>query len=231
MKLRYVFATLCVVAVVALTACGGDQKSKKSGMEDQLDSLSYIVGMNIGYNIQKMDTTLRADAILKGISDALNGREKIDVEAARTYFLAYMNYDVYERVRNYEEQYLADLAASDKSILRTQSGLTYKVQELGDMNNAPSGDRDTVMVVCRMMHIADSHDVAEIPGDTVRKVLRDYVKGVKEGIKLIGEGGKITLWLPSELAFGAEGDAELGVAPNEMLRYEVELIDVKRRRR
>ncbi len=231
MNLRYIFSTLCVVVAVALTACGGDTKTKKSGLDDQMDSVSYIVGMNIGYNILKMDTALRAEAVVKGISDVLGGKEKMTVEEARTYFLAYMNYDVYERVRGYEEQYLSDLAASDKSIQRTQSGLTYLVHELGDMNNTSSSERDTVKLVYHIAHISDSQSEEPEKRDTVRTALRDYVKGLKEGVKLIGEGGKITLWLPSELAFGAEGDAELDIAPNEMLRYEVEVLEVKRRRR
>lgn len=230
-NLRYIFTALCVVVMVALTACGGDKKPKKAGLDDQIDSVSYIVGMNIGYNILKMDTSLRAEAVVKGISDALAGREKIDVEEARTYFLAYMNYDVYERVRGYEEQYLNDLAASDKTIQRTETGLTYQVHELGDMNNSSSSERDTVKLVYHIAHISDSQSEEPAKRDTVRTALREYVKGLKEGVKLIGQGGKITLWIPSELAFGAEGDAELGIAPNEMLRYEVEVLEVKRRRR
>lgn len=230
-KLRYIFTALCVVVMIALTACGGDKSPKKTTLSDQIDSVSYIVGMNIGYNILKMDTSLRAEAVVKGISDALAGKEKIDIEEARTYFLAYMNYDIYERVRGYEEQYLNDLAASDKAIQRTETGLTYQVHELGDMNNSSSSERDTVKLVYHIAHISDSLDAEPEKRDTVRTVLRDCVRGLKEGVKLIGQGGKITLWVPSELAFGAEGDAELGIAPNEMLRYEVEVLEVKRRRR
>jgi FKBP-type peptidyl-prolyl cis-trans isomerase len=48
-------------------------------------------------------------------------------------------------------------------------------------------------------------------------------------MKLIGEGGKITLWLPSQLGYGAEGLEEKGIGPNEMLRYELYIIEVKKR--
>lgn len=231
MRTRHIFTILILAAIVALTACGGESKPKKSGLTDQIDSLSYVVGMNIGYNLQKMDSTLRAEAIVKGINDALNGKEKLSVEEARTFFLAYMNYDIYERVRNYEEQYLDDLAASDKSIQRTESGLTYKVHELGDMNNAATNERDTVTLVYRTIHIMNEQNEQPEQGDTVRMALRECVRGINEGVRLIGLGGKITLWLPSELAFGAEGNAEQDIAPNEMLCYEIEFIDVKHRRR
>jgi len=63
-------------------------------------------------------------------------------------------------------------------------------------------------------------------GDTVRSLLRDLRKGVQESVKLIGKGGKINAWMPSSAAYGAEGDKELGVAPNATLYYEIELVDV-----
>ena len=47
----------------------------------------------------------------------------------------------------------------------------------------------------------------------------------------MGQGGKVTLWMPSSLAYGADGDQEKNIKPNEMLEYEVEIVEVKRRRR
>ena len=179
-----------------------------------------------------MDTTLRAEAIVKGINDVLKGKEIMSVEDARTYFLAYMTYDVYERVRNYEEQYLSDLKASNNKIQRTKSGLTYKVQKLGDMNNTASNERDTVVLVYRAERLSGEEvDCVAERDDTMRMALRQLTSGMKEGVKLIGEGGSITLWMPSELAYGAEGDVEKGVNPNEMLRYEVEIVEIIKRRR
>ena len=51
-----------------------------------------------------------------------------------------------------------------------------------------------------------------------------------EGVKLIGQGGDITLWIPSSMAYGSEGDKQKGIAANAMLRYEVKIVEVKRRR-
>ena len=224
---------LCIGIAVALLSCSGSKGSSATKqLADQTDSLSYVIGMNIAYNIMKMDSTIRPEAVIKGLDDALNGEELLTLEDARTYFLAYMNYDVYERVRKYEEQYLSDLVAGDNKVVRTRTGLTYKVEELGDMNNTLSNDRDTVAITYRASRISGEEvDLATNRDDTLRVVVNKLIPGLREGVKLVGQGGKLTLWVPSSLAYGSIGNNEKGIKPNELLRYEVNIVEVKRRRR
>ena len=51
------------------------------------------------------------------------------------------------------------------------------------------------------------------------------IKGWTEGLQLIGEGGKIQLVIPSELAYGENGTR--GIEPNTPLTFEVTLAEVK----
>ena len=51
------------------------------------------------------------------------------------------------------------------------------------------------------------------------------IPGWTEGMQLVGKGGKITLWIPAELAYGSRG-AGRDIGPNEALEFEVELVDV-----
>ena len=219
------------VASLLVAACGGNTAKKGGKLVDSADSLSYIIGINIAYNIMQMDSTMRADAVMAGIEDGLKGAEKISMEEGRNYLLSYMNYDIYERVRKYEERYLSDLAASDGAIVRAKSGLTYKVGALGDMNRTISSDRDTVAFTYRVTNMAgDVVDRVEERADTLRNMVGRLQDGLKEGVKLVGPGGAITLWIPSAMAYGAEGDKEKGIGANEMLRYEVNIVEVKRYR-
>lgn len=231
MKGKGLISTI-IVGLVALVivACGGPSRSGK--LQDSADSLSYIIGMNIAYNIMEMDSTLKASQIMAGISDVMAGEPKISLEDGKFYLLSYMNYDVYDRVKKYENQYLEDLANSDKNIVRTRTGLTYRVNELGDMGNTASHPRDTVaiMYTAKTLAGAEVDSLANRP-DTLRTTLTKLIDGLEEGVKLVGQGGKITLWMPSTLAYGAQGDEQKNIKPNEMLEYEVEIIEVKRRRR
>lgn len=228
----FLYAAVAAISLSAMSAMMSCSSESTLTLNDETDSLSYVVGMNIAYNIMEMDSTLRADVVCAAINDALEGREMISAEDAKTYFLAYMNYGSYERTRSYEEQYLSDLEKSDRDIVRTRSGLTYKVEELGDMNLTATNDRDTVAIRYRAETIDGEviYSSYDDGGETLRQPVHKFIEGLGEGVKLVGQGGKLTMWLPSSLAYGAMGNEELGVKPNQMLRYEVEVVEVKRRR-
>ena len=226
-QITTIFAT---VAMFVAMACGRTATSSGNGtISNQSDSLSYVVGMNIAYNIMQMDSTLNPAAVVRGINDALNSEEILSFDEARTYFLAYMNFDIYERVKNYEEQYLTDLAKSDKDIVRTQSGLTYKVTELGNMNKVAMRDRDSVAISYRATRLSGEEvDPATERDEIVRESVGKLIAGLKEGVKLVGEGGKVTLWIPSAISYGSAGAEKKGIKANEMLRYELEIKEVKK---
>lgn len=220
-------SAIVVLAVLALaTAC-----SKKSGGSAKLrtdtDSVAYVLGMNIGMNLLKMDSTINAAAVCDGIRDAVGGGTKLTTEEARSYYLRYMNYTLPEKARAYEERFLADIAKSNRSFARTASGVTYTVAEVGDQNLVPASDRDTVAVRCviRTADGAEKYSSYE-RGDTLRRALGDLRRGEREMLKLVGKGGRIEAWLPAAAAYGADGKEEWGIGSNATLHYEMEVVDV-----
>ena len=220
---------LMLVAVLFVASCGG--RGGAGHLADSRDSLSYVVGMNIAYNIMQMDSTINADVVVTAIDEALRGRERFSLEEGKTYLLGYINYDVYERVRGYEEQYLNDLAASDGNVVRTPKGLTYKVATLGDMHQTVNTERDTIAFTYRATNLAGEEvDPVSERADTLRTRVDQLVPGLRDGVRLVGQGGSLTLWLPSSMAYGSAGDSEKGIKANEMLRYDVQIIEVKHRR-
>lgn len=218
---------LLLLAAVLLLAGACSKKSAGVKLRTDTDSVAYVIGMNVGANLLRMDSTLNVAVVCEGIRDVFREAAKLSPEEAETFFLSYMNYALPEKARAYEEQFLADIAKSNRAYARTTSGVTYTVDEVGDQEALPSSDRDSVVLrwVIRTSGGEELYSSYE-RGDTLRLALSELKPGVRESVKLIGKGGKITTWLPSSQAYGAEGDAELGVAPNATLCYEIELVEV-----
>ena len=223
--MRKTFFALTAVALLA-GAC-----SRKSGggvkLKADTDSVAYIIGMNVGMNLLKMDSTLNVNAVCEGIRDVFRAGAKLSADDAELYYLRYMNYVLPEKARAYEEQFLADFAKSNRSYARTPSGVTYTVEVLGDQEQIPVSDRDSVALryIIRTADGADVYSSYE-RRDTLRTSLGSLGKGMKESVKLIGKGGKINAWMPSSAAYGSAGDKALGIKPNATLYYEIELVDL-----
>ena len=223
--MRKTFFALTAMALLA-GAC-----SRKSGggvkLKADTDSVAYIIGMNVGMNLLKMDSTLNVNAVCEGIRDVFRAGAKLSADDAEVYYLRYMNYVLPEKARAYEEQFLADIAKSNRSYARTSSGVTYTVTAVGDQEQVPVSDRDSVALRWVIRTAAGDEITSSYErGDTVRSLVRNLRRGVQESVKLIGKGGKINAWMPSSAAYGAEGDKELGVAPNATLYFEIELVDL-----
>jgi FKBP-type peptidyl-prolyl cis-trans isomerase len=63
-------------------------------------------------------------------------------------------------------------------------------------------------------------------GETITFGLSQVIKGWTEGLKLIDKGGEITLWIPSDLAYGERGAGGGSIGPNEALKFKVELFGI-----
>ena len=225
--------SIVIVVVVALSmACNRPKTATVEVpiMQTSADSMSYVLGLNIGRNLMGIDSLLNIDAVCEGLRDAYFSEDKLNAEEARAAYLKYMNYDVYERVKAFETQFLEDVRKADRKFVATSSGLTYKVHTLGDMKKVIRNNRDTILVQYRMLNVAgEVVDTTYYHGDTLRLAVGDMTRGVIEASKLIGEGGHIEAWVPSNLAFSSAGCDSLGVLPNTMLYYELWLIDVEKR--
>ena len=189
------------------------------------DTLSYIVGMNVGHTLMQMDSTLNVDDICDAIRDVYEGKTMMTMEEARDYYLAEKTYFVHERAKKHQEQFLADLSSRNRQYVRTRSGVTYRIIKLGDQRHVGSMSvRDTVKIAYT---ITDEQGNIILEADTLRDSYRNLLKGLQEVVKLAGDGAHFNAWLPSSVAYGEAGDKSLGIAPNVLLNYDVEILDIK----
>lgn len=121
------------------------------------------------------------------------------------------------------EEYVASLKKDDNSIQTTESGLSYKITEQGDETRAT--DNASVKVIYTGRHI-NGEEFDSSNGQPVEFRVAGVVPGFAEGIKLVGKGGKATLYIPGSLAYGVNGQPRAGIAPNEMLVFDIEVVDI-----
>ena len=114
----------------------------------------------------------------------------------------------------------------EKGVKKTASGLLYKINEQGNMNEKPNSVEDVVKVHYRgTTRTGKEFDSSYKRNSPIDFPLNGVIKGWGEGLQLVGKGGSITLWIPAELAYGSRG-AGADIGPNEALRFDVELLDV-----
>lgn len=197
----------------------------KNVLSNNADTLSYVIGLNVGASLIKMDSTLNVEAVCEAIRDTYNGTQKMTMEEARNAYLAEKTYFVHEKANAYQEQYLTDLSKRDRKYARTRSGVTYKILRLGDQSRQGSmSSRDTVRLICT---ITDEAGHIYKANDTIRVSYRSLVKGLQEVVKIAGKGAQFNAWLPSKTAYDVAGNKELGIEANTMLNYDVEILDIK----
>lgn len=125
------------------------------------------------------------------------------------------------------DEYVAKLAGEDPAVTTSPSGLTYKIEKAGEDGTNPD-ETSTVRVHYTGRHLDGRvFDSSVERGEPATFNLQGVVPGFREGLMLLGKGGKATLYIPGSLAYGAAGAPQAGIQPNEMLVFDVELLDVQ----
>ena len=66
---------LSIFPILLLLLWSGCSKSGSGvKLRTDTDSVAYVIGLNVGANLLKMDSTLNAAAVCKGIMDCFAGR-------------------------------------------------------------------------------------------------------------------------------------------------------------
>ncbi|MBQ1225068.1 MAG: FKBP-type peptidyl-prolyl cis-trans isomerase [Alistipes sp.] len=220
---------ISVLVVILLFGAMFMSCNRKTSYEKQnkgaSDTLSYIVGMNVAHSLKELDSTLNIKVVCEAIRDVYDGDANMTMEEARDYYLAEKVFFVHERAKAYQEQYLTDLSKRDREYVRTRSGVTYKILKLGDQSHVGAmSSRDTVKLVYTLTNEQGRVLAKSV---TLRESYRKLLKGLQEVVKLAGKGARFNAWLPSAQAYDVEGNKKLGVGANEMLNFEVEVVDIK----
>ncbi|MBR5886062.1 MAG: FKBP-type peptidyl-prolyl cis-trans isomerase [Alistipes sp.] len=219
--MKKIVTALFTVALFGTMALSCKQSSHT--MTSEADSLSYVIGMSVGQSLIKFDSTLNVDMVCEAIRDIYSGTTKMTLEDARDYYLGQQTYFVHEKAEKFQEQFLEDLRKSNRDFVRLRNGVTYKIVKLGDQNNQSLVSRDTISIA---LSIYDQAGKPIVEQDTLVTAYRDLLEGLREVVRITGNGGSADIWVPSKFAYGAEGNAEQGIKPDQLLNYKVDIFDI-----
>ncbi|MFR9533159.1 MAG: FKBP-type peptidyl-prolyl cis-trans isomerase [Rikenellaceae bacterium] len=232
-KFRFPFSIIIIIIIISslisLFSCKSEPQTTITPLKSESDSLAYIIGMSVAENLIAMDSTINFAAVCRAMVDYGSSEALLSLDEARTYYLRYLTYVEPERKRGYEEQYLEELTKTNRDYTRSKSGLTYNIEVIGDESRTPRGVNDLISMRYTISRIDGEQIYSSFEAaDTLVAALKDLGEGVQESLKMIGEGGKITAWIPSRLAYGEYGDSLLRVQPFETLYYQMELVGMER---
>ena len=239
MKTIRFFAIAACSAILAVSCNNSSNVAVEAELPTaaEVDSVSYLLGVNIGsfFKGNGFAETLKdvnMAEFKKGIVDFLEAEgspydptftEQFDIdpnEMQRIFDEFLGKKQTYQAAKSLAEgkAFLAKNALKE-GVDTTASGLQYSIESPGaDYKVAP---QDTVWVNYKGTLI-DGTVFDE--NENTMFVANRVIRGWTEGLGLLGEGGKATFYIPSELAYGERGTR--GIAPNSALIFDVEVIKV-----
>ena len=203
-----------------------------------MDSVSYIVGADYGSGISEQMSSfpggMNNTAFLEAFVTAFQGdSSKLEIEDARTFIMDYVNKAQVGADAEKAEANAAAAAegikfleenAKKEGITTTASGLQYKVLTKG------TGAKPTTESTVSVHYHGTLLDGTVFDSSVERNEPASFgvtqvIKGWTEALQLMNVGSKYTLYIPSELAYGANPPGGT-IPPNAVLIFDVELLEI-----
>lgn len=198
-------------------------------MDSDLEKVSYAVGMSIGeslkaQNLEDIDTkklSLAMDTIFKNQDPLFTPEEANSIIQA---YLDKKKYAAYGSLKLEGEKFLKN-NKSNKDIQTTESGLQYEIIKSG--NGKRPSKTDTVSVHYHGTLIDGTvFDSSVERGTPASFGVHQVIPGWTEALQLMDIGSKYRLFIPQELAYGANPHPGGPIQPFSALIFEVELLEI-----
>ena len=196
--------------------------------------VSYGFGYETGKQLSTVPFSVDAAEFRKGLEDALAGTEakvsEQEMQEAMIVIRTEMQAKQMQELKTAGAKNAkagADFMAKNKDnpgVKTTPSGLQYVITQEGA--GATPKPTDTVQVNYTGTFVdGTKFDSSADNGGPVTFPLDRVIPGWTEGLQLLKVGGKATLIVPPDLAYGLEGSPPV-IPPNSTLVFEVELVDI-----
>ncbi|HEY8957705.1 FKBP-type peptidyl-prolyl cis-trans isomerase [Chitinophaga sp.] len=121
------------------------------------------------------------------------------------------------------QRYLLD---HNEIATRDVSGLYYTVQKPGDSTHFVKATSIPTVIYTNYLLTGEVVGTSLGPTDFDHRMLKNHIPGWQIGLQKISQGGKIRLYIPSNLAYGAVGIAGI-IPPNAILISDLELVSIR----
>jgi FKBP-type peptidyl-prolyl cis-trans isomerase FklB len=219
---------IIISSLLAVVACK-PETPKEVKLENELDSVSYSLGVNIGENINKQFEEYSLDNFIAGMKGILNNEEdpKISGEQATAIIQGYFTKKQGQESESMIEEgrKFLETNASKEGVTVLESGLQYEVLAQGDGINMPKLEDNVTTHYHGTLMDGTVFDSSVDRGEPASFPVNGVIKGWTEALQLMSVGSKWKLYVPYDLAYGERG-AGPQIGPYSTLVFEVELISI-----
>lgn len=194
-----------------------------------MDKLSYALGMSMASNL--MNSGLKqidVESFVKAFTEIMNNTTpSMSPQEANQVIQSYFSKMQDEMLENNLKEGEAFLEENRKKegVVTLPSGLQYEVLKEGDGAKPKATDKVKCHYHGTLLN-GQVFDSSVQRGQPAVFGVNQVIKGWVEALQLMSVGAKWRLYIPSDLAYGAQG-AGNSIEPNSALIFDVELLGIE----
>ncbi len=227
--MRKLTIMLTAMSAIVMLACQPQEASsgKAINLDDEKQAFSYAIGLDIAASLAMYSDEVDLNALFEGIKDTLlNGKSQIAPEKAdQLKKERFQKIQDVQKQKNVEKgQAFLDENKKKPDVKVTISGLQYTVITEGTGATPTVQDQVEVHYTGTLLN-GKEFDSSRQRGKPAKFKVGGVIPGWTEALQLMKEGGRLKVFIPSNLAYGERG-AGGRIGPNETLIFDMELLKV-----
>jgi FKBP-type peptidyl-prolyl cis-trans isomerase len=230
------------IAAFAITACGNSGSNPNPGSPKAfMDSVSYMIGFNIGQQMAKDSLDIKMDFYIKGLNDA----KKHDttflsptaIQGVSVRFQEMLMKKQEEMKKKDEAKLMAEAAGNKEKAVKfleenknkpgvkvTETGLQYEVLKEGN-GKIPKEDEMVSFHIRAYLTDGKKFDDSYEKNQPIKLGVKSQVKAWQEAFQKMKVGSIWKLYVPPELGWGERGVPPT-IPPSTVTIFELELVSI-----